>query len=192
MGRKLVKVVILGVFALAVGLYFNGCAAKKKLVSKIKVEVVKPTPAEKAKIEEQAIAAIKGESIPLAESLKGRVFKGPGSELSGIFANIHFDFDRAEIKPEARVILNRVASWLKENTNAYLMVEGHCDERGTEEYNLALGERRALSARRYLIGLEVSSGRLHTVSYGEAAPLDPGHNEEAWTKNRRVHFLISR
>jgi len=69
-------------------------------------------------------------------------------------------------------------------------VEGHCDERGTNEYNLALGERRANAAKRYLLSLGISSDRISSISYGEEKPLDPGHNEEAWAKNRRGHFII--
>jgi peptidoglycan-associated lipoprotein len=76
------------------------------------------------------------------------------------------------------------------NVQRKVMSEGHCDERGTEEYNIALGERRAKSAKRYLINLGVKHSQLSTISYGEEKPADPGHNEEAWAQNRRVHFVI--
>ncbi len=187
------KVVILGIFALAVGLWLNGCAAwrKKKPVSKVEVEVIKPTPGVEEKIKEEAITALKGKPIPLAKVPKRRDFREPAIQERIIFADIHFDFDRSVIKPEARPILNKIGSWLKRNPDVHLKIEGHCDERGTEEYNLALGERRALAARRYLIGLGILSERLHTLSYGEAKPADSRHNEKAWAKNRRVHFLIS-
>ena len=191
MGRK---IVILGIFALALGLWSSGCAAwrKKKPVSKIEVEVVKPiTPSVEEKIKEEAIVALKGEPVPLAKVPEEKIFKEPAIQERDVFADIYFDFDQSEIKPEARPILNKVASWLKKNPDVHLMIEGHCDERGTEEYNLALGERRALAARRYLIGLGILSERLHTISYGEAKPVKPGHHEEAWAKNRRAHFLIS-
>ncbi len=71
-----------------------------------------------------------------------------------------------------------------------IQIEGHCDERGTAEYNLALGERRANSAKKYLVSLGIPADRLSTISYGKEMPLDPGHNEEAWAKNRRAHFII--
>ena len=187
------KAVILGILALALGLGFNGCAAaRKKPVSETKAQVVKPTsPAEEEKIEEESIVALKGKSIPLAKAPEGRAFAEPTAEIRYIFTDIPFDFDKSEIKREVRVTLDRIASWLRKNSDARLMIEGHCDERGTGEYNLALGERRALSVRRYLIGLRVPSGKLHTISYGESKPADPGHNENAWAKNRRVHFLIA-
>jgi len=102
---------------------------------------------------------------------------------------IHFDFDRSEIKPNDIPNLEAIADYLKKNPNDDLLIEGHCDERGTEKYNLALGERRALSAREYLIKLGVSASRIRTISYGEERPVDPGHNEEAWAKNRRAEFL---
>ena len=191
------KVVILGVFALVITLYFSGCVTTKKVPeSKIKVEVIAPQPSlpekKEERIKKESIAAIKGEPIPLAKIPEEKIFKEVEGELKDILANIHFDFDKSEIKPEARIILTKIASWLQKSPNVYLMIEGHCDERGTEEYNLALGERRALSARRYLVSLGIFSERLNTISYGEAKPLDSGHNEQAWAENRRVHFLISK
>jgi len=79
---------------------------------------------------------------------------------------------------------------LSKNPNLKIQIEGHCDERGTAEYNLALGQRRANSAMKYLISLGIPAGRLSTISYGEEKPLDPAHNDEAWAKNRRGHFVI--
>ena len=104
--------------------------------------------------------------------------------------DVNFDFDRSDIKPEARRILEENANWLRENRRVRVQIEGHCDERGTVEYNLALGQRRATSVRKYLVALGVSPERLFTISYGEEQPVDPGHNEEAWAKNRRVHFKV--
>lgn len=102
--------------------------------------------------------------------------------------DIHFDFDQHNIRPEDRAILEKNGQWLKGNPSAKVQIEGHCDERGTVEYNLALGERRAKSTKDYLISLGIEPDRLPTISYGEEKPLDPGHNEEAWAKNRRSHF----
>jgi peptidoglycan-associated lipoprotein len=104
--------------------------------------------------------------------------------------DINFDFDKALLSLEARRILDRKAVWLNNNPEVVVTIEGHCDERGTSEYNVALGERRAFSAKDYLEGLGIDSGRLMTVTYGEEQPLDPGHDEDAWAKNRRAHFVI--
>jgi len=120
--------------------------------------------------------------------------KTPGIEgivyESSILKDIHFDFDKYNIRPEDAEILKENAAILKKYPNLKIQIEGHCDERGTNEYNLALGERRANSAKNYLISLGISPDRLSTISYGEERPLDPGHNEEAWAKNRRAHFVI--
>jgi peptidoglycan-associated lipoprotein len=104
--------------------------------------------------------------------------------------NIHFDFDKSFIRADAKPVLGKVAAFLKKNPGAKLQIEGHCDERGTPEYNLALGQRRANSAMKYLVNLGIDASRLSTISYGEEKPADPGHNEAAWAKNRRAVFDI--
>ncbi|MBN1829544.1 MAG: peptidoglycan-associated lipoprotein Pal [Deltaproteobacteria bacterium] len=107
------------------------------------------------------------------------------------FEDIGFDFDKYDLKPEARAAIQKLGEWLLANQAFVVTVEGHCDERGTTEYNLALGDRRANAAAEYLVALGVPAKRITTISYGEELPLDPGHNEEAWTKNRRDHFVIT-
>ncbi len=109
-----------------------------------------------------------------------------------IFENedILFEFDSAKLSDEAQQILRNKAGWLRENPRAQVIIEGHCDERGTNEYNLALGDRRAFSAKSFLVDLGIDESRLTTVSYGEERPLDPRSVEDAWTKNRRAHFVI--
>ena len=107
-------------------------------------------------------------------------------------ANIHFDFDKSSLRPEDRNILKGHAEWLMKNKDANIIVEGHCDERGTTEYNLALGERRATETKKYLVELGVPEGRIKTISYGEERPLDPGHTEAAWAKNRRAQFVLNK
>ncbi|HWP35695.1 MAG TPA: peptidoglycan-associated lipoprotein Pal, partial [Thermodesulfobacteriota bacterium] len=104
---------------------------------------------------------------------------------------IYFDFDRSDIKPEYRSVLERNADWLRRNRSARVQIEGHADERGSVQYNLALGERRAESAKRYLETLGIESSRLSTISYGEERPVDPRHTEEAWAKNRRAEFVVT-
>ena len=103
---------------------------------------------------------------------------------------IHFDFDRAEIRPDAEPVLRELAELLREFPNKPITIEGHCDERGSEEYNLALGEQRAESAKRYLMSLGIDEMRMETISYGESRPIDPASNEEAWAKNRRAEFKV--
>lgn len=102
-----------------------------------------------------------------------------------------FDYDSSELTAEAQRALNDNAGLLKQYSSWTVTIEGHCDERGTAEYNLALGERRAVAARTYLMSLGVPADRLRTVSYGKEFPFDPGHEETAYAKNRRAHFVIT-
>ena len=111
-------------------------------------------------------------------------------EKASRFDDVRFDFDKSEVKEDGRKTCQAVADFMKKNPKAKLLVEGHCDERGTSEYNMALGERRATAVMNYLASLGVPKANLSTVSFGKEKPLDPGHNEEAWAKNRRAHFVL--
>jgi peptidoglycan-associated lipoprotein len=111
-------------------------------------------------------------------------------ELMSIFTDINFGYDSFALRPAAKTILDRIAETLLSETALQVMIEGHCDDRGTNEYNLALGQRRAASAKKYLIQLGISSKRIFTISYGEEKPLNPNQGEEAWAENRRDHFMI--
>ena len=104
--------------------------------------------------------------------------------------DVRFDFDKSTLSPQTRETLKRHADWLMKNKNIDIVIEGNCDERGTAEYNLALGERRANEAAKYLVGLGIGKERIKTISYGLEKPLDPGHNEDAWAKNRRDSFVL--
>ena len=104
--------------------------------------------------------------------------------------DVHFAFDSFLLNAEAERILEQKAAWLQDNADASVQIEGHCDERGTSAYNLALGERRANAVQQYLTVLGVDVDRLSTISYGEEQPLDPGHDEAAWSRNRRAHFVL--
>jgi len=104
---------------------------------------------------------------------------------------VYFGYDSAELSAEARAALDANAAVLKKYPAWTVTIEGHCDERGTAEYNLALGERRAAAAQSYLVALGVPASRVKTVSYGKEFPFDPGHDEAAWAKNRRAHFVIT-
>jgi peptidoglycan-associated lipoprotein len=108
-----------------------------------------------------------------------------------LLKDIHFDVGKYDIRPEDVGILKGIATFLMKHPNVKIQIEGHCDERGTAEYNLALGERRAKSAKNYLISLGISEDRVFTIScVREDTPLGQGHNEEAWAMNRRAHFVI--
>jgi len=104
--------------------------------------------------------------------------------------DILFEFDSASLSVEAQEILRAKAAWLRENPRARVVIEGHCDERGTNEYNLALGDRRAFSSKSFLVDLGINDSRLTTISYGEEQPVDSDSTEDAWAKNRRAHFVI--
>jgi peptidoglycan-associated lipoprotein len=118
-----------------------------------------------------------GDNIPVA---------GEGSVLK----DVNFAFDSYVLDAMAQAKLRQNFEWLKANPGVVVQIEGHCDERGTAEYNMALGSKRARAAMEYLLSLGLAGDRLSTVSYGEELPLDPGHNEQAWAKNRRAHFAI--
>lgn len=121
---------------------------------------------------------------------EGRFGSGgiPIAEGEGMFRDIHFDYDSTSISDTARQDLEYNAQVLQGKSEWRIQLEGHCDERGTAEYNLALGSERARGVKEALIALGVSSSKLDTISYGEEVPLDPGHSESSWAKNRRVHF----
>ncbi|MEJ2095886.1 MAG: peptidoglycan-associated lipoprotein Pal [Deltaproteobacteria bacterium] len=136
---------------------------------------------EDLKKEQAAEAAAKAEEMERAKMAARQMFMNE---------DIYFEFDSSVLLPMAREVLSRKAQWLRENPNASIIIEGHCDERGTNAYNIALGERRAESAKSFLVDSGIDDVRLTTISYGEERPVDPGHNEEAWAKNRRAHFVI--
>jgi peptidoglycan-associated lipoprotein len=141
---------------------------------------------------------------PVAEPTPVTVPPEPGVESSDLSSKtldeinrqsplqpVFFEFDSAELSADGQRALTTNGEVLKQNASWVISIEGHCDERGTAEYNLALGERRALAARAYLVSLGIAPDRLRTVSYGKEFPFDPGHSEEAWAKNRRAHFVVT-
>jgi peptidoglycan-associated lipoprotein len=137
-------------------------------------------------LEEERLAAERAEQLK-AEAMEREMMLAQNSFLN---EHVYFDFDDASLDFQAQEVLKQKAMWLRDNPDENVVIEGHCDERGTNAYNLALGERRAESAKAFLVNLGISSERLTTISYGEEKPLDPGHNEEAWAKNRRASFVL--
>jgi len=176
---------------LCFGVIFSGCAQKT---------VVKEDGSAKSAEELQARKDAKEADRIREEEMKKEFEKSlvakqtPGIEgvvlESKMLKDIHFEFDRYNISLEDVEILKENCALLKKYPGMTFQIEGHCDERGTGEYNLALGERRANSTKKYLVSLGIEPARISTISYGEERPLDPGHTEEAWAKNRRAHFVI--
>lgn len=115
----------------------------------------------------------------------------PSAEGQGLFRDVFFDYDSSALSSAAHQDIEANAAVLKERGKLQVTLEGHCDERGTEDYNLQLGQARARAVRDYLVSLGISPSNVETISYGENIPLEPGHNEDAWSKNRRVHFSAS-
>src|SRR5262245_11989544 len=165
--------------ALLLTFLFIGCA---------KEEPPPPT----AEAQPRPVAPAPGPSAPAPPPLSpvpSRTFQQAIQEFQN--QDVNFDFDKYDLQPDARAILDRKAAFLNENGSVRTQIEGHYDERGTEAYNLALGERRANAAQQYLTTMGISAGRLSTISYGKERPLDPGHNEAAWARNRRDHFVVT-
>ena len=198
MGKK----IILGVGFLALFFFAAGCAGRVELkkpqkaaspeaIPEVTVKEVKPVPepTEGLATKEDLAKALKGEGIPVAIP-EGVTREPVTAEERAVFKTIYFNFDKSDIRSDARSALEKVADYLKKNPKVKIVIEGNCDELGTEEYNMALGERRALSARRYLVSLGIAPERMGTVSYGEDQPTDPAHSETAWALNRNCQFKI--
>ncbi len=197
--RKSIGVLI---FILCFGLILTGCpkktvvkeepSVKKEEAPRVEAEQVAKEARERelAKIREEEVK--KAQEKEFEKSLVAKKEPGIEGEIleSKLLKDIHFNFDKYDIRPGDAEILKGNAALLERYTNVKIQIEGHCDERGTIEYNLALGERRANSTKKYLISLGISPGRISAISYGKERPLDPDHNEEAWAKNRRAHTII--
>jgi peptidoglycan-associated lipoprotein len=166
-------------------------AIEREKAAKLEAERKEKEAQEMARIREEearkAAASKEFEKSLVAKKtpgIEGTVFE------SKLLKDVYFDFDKYDIRPGDTEILKANAALLMKQPNMKIQIEGHCDERGTSEYNLALGQRRANSTKKYLTSLGFPEGRISTISYGEEKPFDPGHNEEAWSKNRRAHFVI--
>jgi peptidoglycan-associated lipoprotein len=192
MRRKLL--IILALFFVTPGLLFTVSCAKK--VVKEDETAVKKQAEDDASIKVREAENLKKvemerqrklEEQRLAEEAKQKMMAAKNKFLN---EDVHFDYDKSNLRSDAQEVLKSKAGWLRDNPDVNVTIEGHCDERGTNAYNLALGDRRANSAKSYLIDLGIAGSRLTTISYGEERPLVPGHNEEAWAKNRRAHFAI--
>ena len=209
MKRNLI-IAVLVVFAFSSVFLLSSCA-KKQVVTEEKE--VKAPPKEVAKVEEEkpAVKEVKEaeedkkaeeaklEKLKELEMAKKREAEAKAAEekawqerrIAKVEAeSIYFDFDKSFIKLEYRAVLQAKAEFLKDDPNIHIRIEGNCDERGTNEYNLALGERRANSAAKFLVSLGISPDRIETISYGEERPLASGHGGGAWAQNRRDDFTV--
>ena len=162
----------------------------QEIIKEIEKPVEKPKVKEKITKEETETPIVKKGEIPLEKLPAKKEIKKAEGELAKILKNIYFDFDKYDLKADAIKTLKKIGDYLRKHSDVKILIEGHCDERGTREYNLVLGEQRSLSARDFLINYGISPKRLYTVSYGEDKPADPRHCEEAWAKNRRCEFKI--
>lgn len=136
------------------------------------------------------LTGVVGQSVTDLEGLEQEGERFYGSEQEGMFSPVLFDYDSAQVNPSEQSKIEQAASYLISNTASQMVVEGHCDERGSNEYNLALGERRALAVRAYLISRGIDASRVQTKSFGEERPAAMGHDESAWSQNRRAEFVV--
>lgn len=188
---KTFRLIMFMVIAFCLAFNVSGCSKKKVSDEEmgVGVEDTAPKPGEPGyeKIYEEGMA--KDESLD-AQAMQGKAHDVLEGRTSAPLLPIYFDFDKSNIKAEQRDRLEKNAAMLKQNQSTRVRIEGNCDERGTNEYNMALGERRAQSAKKYLVNLGIHKDRMHTISYGEEKPLLHGHDEYSWAQNRRDDFVI--
>lgn len=172
-----------------VTLFAAGCA--KKPVPEAPAMTEQPAVSE---MQEQQPAAIKEEPVDEAAASRAaaEAAEAAARKAASGLMRIYFDFDQYVLTSEAKGILAQDADLLKSAPSVKVQIEGHCDERGSDEYNLALGEKRALATKNYLVSLGIAPERMSVISYGEEMPLDPAHTEAAWAKNRRAEFKAQR
>jgi peptidoglycan-associated lipoprotein len=178
------KKVIILILALALTLAFvSSCKKKAQVVPSTPQVQEQPAAAKVDDTARMAKPALSEEELFMSKSLDQINLEKP-------LAMILFDFDKYVVRDDAKPVLDQNAMWLKTFKTAKILIEGHADERGTEDYNLALGEKRAKSAFDYLVSMGIAPDRMKVISYGKSQPLDPGHDEAAWQKNRRDQFLV--
>jgi peptidoglycan-associated lipoprotein len=170
-------------------LIFTGCAEKKSVVTSDtgQGQQVTSTPP----TEQQNVTTSKDVSVPQDATSDKSVDLEKMARTKSPVSDINFDYDSSSINANAREILKASANYFMKNRVSSIIIEGHCDERGTAEYNMALGERRAQEAKKYLVNLGIKESLMKTVSFGEENPLNPDSNEDAWAANRRAHFVVN-
>jgi peptidoglycan-associated lipoprotein len=170
-------------------LIFTGCAEKKSVVTSDTGKTQEITSGTKTDQQDTTNAQEKNDAQRAA--LDQSVDLEKMAKKESPVSDINFDFDSSSIRPDARDILKTNADYFTKNRVSSVVIEGHCDERGTSEYNMALGEKRAQETKKYLVNLGIKESMMKTVSFGKENPLDPASTEEAWAKNRRAHFVVN-
>jgi peptidoglycan-associated lipoprotein len=189
MKRKMMVVLIALAFGFSTIFFMASCAKKQVKIEEAKPARKAPPPPPVRVGEDEAYKQREAERLARLRAMEAE--QRLKEEVREFEADrIYFDFDRSELKPESKAILTKKADWLRKNPQFSVRIEGNCDERGTNEYNLALGERRANAAWKYLNALGISGSRLSTISYGEERPLDSRSSESAWAKNRNDGFKL--
>jgi len=196
MKKHLTLIGLLMVFAFSLTI-FSGCAEKKAVVKDEAIQEQKVAPtrtapvavtdaeaARRAKEQADREAALK------AQAAKDRAARNAAALNDLNIQNIYFDYNKSSIRPNARETLKANADIFTKNSAATIVAEGYCDERGTAEYNMALGERRAQETKQYLVNLGINASRIETISYGKERPANEAHDEAAWAQNRRAQFLL--
>ena len=179
MEKRLMRGLVVMGFVGALLFFVTSCAKKQVDVS----EGINPAEAKEQAMESQAPKEEVVDEKGLSPEMVKKITEFQNEK-------IYFDFDKSNLKPESQTILKKKATFLRDNPSYDVLIEGNCDNRGTEEYNLALGERRAASARDFLMALGIASSRIKMISYGELRPADPRNNEAAWAANRRDEFKL--
>jgi peptidoglycan-associated lipoprotein len=169
------------------GLMFVASCATKKVPTQAEIDAGQQRTEEERRAQEERFGGKLDDQSVQEERLRKEARMAREIEMF-VNEDIHFEFDRSRLLPEAQEILKRKAQFLLANPGMTVVVEGHTDVRGTSEYNMALGDRRAQSAKAFLVNLGVASNRMVTISFGEERPVDPRNTEAAWAKNRRAHF----
>ena len=168
--KKLFVLFLVGLLVVAVG------ACSKKQTTKVETE--------------PAVTETVTETAPPVEEVQQEAVQETPVTKIPVLNDVYYDFDKSTLSAEAKQTLGENARQLNDAGSTAITIEGHCDERGTNAYNLALGEKRANAAKDYLVSLGVDAGRITTISYGEEKPFDAGHDDAAWSKNRRAHFVV--
>jgi peptidoglycan-associated lipoprotein len=178
------KLIIYAIAIMLVLSFAAACKKKPKEVPPAPPQTQEQPPVEKVEQPKVQEPQLSEEEMFLQKSLDQINREKP-------LAIVHFDYDSASIRNDAKAVLDTDAAWLKKFRTAQILIEGHCDERGTEEYNLALGEKRAKAVLDYLLSSGIAADRMKIISYGKSQPIDPGHDESAWQMNRRAQFQIT-
>lgn len=185
-----------------IALFLTGCPKRPEVVETVpgpispqgQVGMPSPPPAPQG-----ATSAEKSPTEVTAQPSEAALTPGPGpiqeakiaetAVAASTLKDIYFDYDQSAVRDDSKKLLNENVDWLRKNSAAKVTIEGHCDERGSSEYNLALGERRARATRDYLVAAGIDAKRIGTISFGKERPFAPGHDESAWQQNRRAHFI---